>query len=116
MKSFTRAVALTLAMALAGYPAGALAQSRTSKSFSIQVGYVVNLSWTASTTPNVTYNVYVSMVSGGPYTIINSSPITGLTYQDLDTISGNTYYYVATAVDSAGQESVNSNEASVTIP
>ena len=111
-----KAVVLALAMALAGYPAGALAQSKTSKPFSIQVGHVVSLSWTASTTVGVTYNVYVSAVSGGPYVRINTSPISVLTYQDLNTISGNTYYYVATAVDLSGNESVNSNETSVTVP
>lgn len=110
-----RAVVLALAMALAGYPAGALAQTKTSKPFSIQVGHVVSLSWTASTTPEVTYNMYVSAVPGGPYIRVNTSPIAGLTYRDLNATAGNTYYYVATAVDSSGNESVNSNEVSVVI-
>jgi hypothetical protein len=31
-------------------------------------------------------------------------------------VNGTTYFYVATAVDSTGNESVNSNEASAAIP
>jgi fibronectin type 3 domain-containing protein len=110
-------MALVLALTLAGYPAGVFAgQNHASRPYSLQVGHVVTLSWQASTTSNVTYNVYFGTISGGPYTRVNSSPITGLTYQDLGAIAGNTYYYVATAVDSSGNESVYSNEIKVTIP
>jgi len=62
------------------------------------------------------YNVYRGTVSGGPYTKINSSLITGLTYSDSTVVNGTEYYYVATAVDSSGDESVNSNEVSASIP
>jgi len=41
-----------------------------------------NLSWIASSTPNVEYNVYRSNVSGGPYVKLNSSLITVLVYSD----------------------------------
>lgn len=106
-----------LAVALAVNSAGAVAgQDKASKQLTVPVGHVVTLSWTASTSTGVTYNMYISVVSGGPYTKINSGPISGLTYQDLKAISGNTYYYVATAVDSTGNESVNSNEVKVIIP
>ncbi|MGB2779076.1 MAG: choice-of-anchor D domain-containing protein, partial [Candidatus Acidiferrum sp.] len=72
----------------------------------------VLLSWTASTSTVSGYNVYRGTVSGGPYTQINPSLITTLTYTDSTVVSGTTYYYVATAVDSSGNQSVNSNEAS----
>ena len=62
------------------------------------------------------YNIYRGTVSGGPYTKINSSLITILTYTDSTVQSGITYYYVATAVDSSGDESVNSDEVSAPIP
>jgi fibronectin type 3 domain-containing protein len=39
-----------------------------------------------------------------------------LTYTDSTVQSGAQYYYVATAVDSSGNESVNSNEVSALIP
>jgi hypothetical protein len=60
--------------------------------------------------------MYVSQTSGGPYIKINPVLIVGLAYQDLNAVSGNTYFYVATAVDFSGDESVNSNEVSAVIP
>jgi fibronectin type 3 domain-containing protein len=62
------------------------------------------------------YNVYRSTVSGNSYTKINSSLVTGLTFTDSTVQNGTTYYYVTTAVDSSGNESVYSNVASATIP
>jgi len=78
--------------------------------------YSVTLTWVASTSSVAGYNVYRGTVSGGPYTKINSSLITGLTYSDSTVVNGTEYYYVATAVDSSGDESVNSNEVSASIP
>jgi fibronectin type 3 domain-containing protein len=80
------------------------------------VQHSVVLTWAASTSSVAGYNVYRGTVSGGPYTKINSSLITGLTYTDSTVVSGTTYYYVATAVDSSGDESVNSNGVSGTVP
>jgi fibronectin type 3 domain-containing protein len=62
------------------------------------------------------YNIYRSTVSGGPYAKINSSLVAALDYTDSTVQSGTTYYYVATAADSSGNESVFSNEISFTIP
>ena len=89
-----------------------------STQFSIPIGHVVTLTWNASTSSGVTsYNVYWSGVHGGPYSILGSVPASGpLTYQDLAVTSGTSYYYVVTAVNSAGEESAYSNEAMVTIP
>jgi len=80
------------------------------------VAHSVALSWTASTSSVVGYNVYRSTTSGGPYTLITSSAITGTTFTDNAAQAGVTYFYVVTAVDSSGNESVNSNEASATVP
>ena len=74
------------------------------------------LSWNASTSTVAGYNIYRGTVSGGPYTKINSSLISILTYTDTTVQSGITYYYVATSVDSSGDESVNSDEVSAPIP
>ena len=76
----------------------------------------VSLSWTASTSTVVGYNVYRGTVSGGPYTLLTSSPVAGTTYTDLAVASGQAYYYVVTAVNSSGTESVYSNQASATVP
>ncbi|MBZ5634655.1 MAG: hypothetical protein LAO55_16150 [Acidobacteriia bacterium] len=75
----------------------------------------VTLSWLASITSNVTYNIYRGTTSGGPYAKVNGSPL-GLSYVDNSVQSGQTYYYVATAVDANGIESVFSNQATAVIP
>ena len=76
----------------------------------------VVLSWTASTSPVVGYNAYRSTISGGQYTKLNSSLIATTSYTDQTVQSGSTYYYVATAVDSQGNESSYSNQAVATVP
>jgi len=80
------------------------------------VQHSVSLTWNASTSTVSGYNVYRSTVSGGSYTKINSSLAAVLTYTDSTVQNGTTYYYVTTAVDSTGAESVFSNEVSAPIP
>lgn len=60
----------------------------------------------------ISYNVKRSTTAGGPYTDI-ATEVTGTTYTDTTAVNGTVYYYVVTAVNSAG-ESENSNEASAT--
>jgi hypothetical protein len=60
--------------------------------------------------------VYRSAVSGGSYTKINSSLVAGPPYTDSTVVSGKTYYYVTTSVDSSGEESPYSNEVQAVIP
>jgi hypothetical protein len=77
----------------------------------------VDLSWNASTSQDVVgYNVYRSYTSGGPYGKINSALDPSTAYTDSSVVSGKTYYYVATAVNSSDQESIYSNEAQAIIP
>jgi hypothetical protein len=79
--------------------------------------HAADLIWAASASSGVTgYRVYRGVVSGGPYTILNSSPISPITYSDPTVGSGQTYYYVVTAVDSSDVESAYSNEASAIVP
>jgi hypothetical protein len=80
------------------------------------VVHSVSLTWAASASTVVGYNLYSSSHSGGPYTRMNSSPTASLSYSDTDVVSGDTYYFVATAVDSEGTESVYSNQAVALIP
>jgi len=70
----------------------------------------VALSWTASSGAT-TYNVKRATVNGGPYTVV-ASP-TSTSYTNTGLTNGTTYYYVVTAVNSAG-ESGNSSQASAT--
>ncbi len=59
------------------------------------------------------YAIYRSETSGGPYDAVGQSPSTQ--WVDTNTTSGATYYYVVTAVDTFGNESDPSNEASATV-
>jgi hypothetical protein len=74
------------------------------------------LSWTASASFVVGYNVYQAVSPGGPYSIRNSSPVATTRYLDLTVQPGQTYYYVVTAVDSNNVESEYSTEVPATIP
>jgi fibronectin type 3 domain-containing protein len=79
------------------------------------VPHWVALSWNASSSSVTGYNVYRSTVNGGAYARI-SSLVSALTYNDSTVQSGTTYYYVTTAVDSQGTESVFSNQVVAVIP
>jgi hypothetical protein len=73
-------------------------------------GHFVTLTWVASNSRVVGYNVYRSTKPGGSFKRINSDLIRGLTYRDQDVQSGMTYYYTIRAVDAKGQQSNDSNE------
>ena len=77
----------------------------------------VTLNWTASTSTVSGYNVYRSTTNGSGYVKINTTGLVGaLTYVDTTVQSATTYYYVATAVDSSGNESADSNQATAIVP
>jgi hypothetical protein len=77
--------------------------------------HTVDLTWNASSGA-VGYNIYRGTVSGGPYTMINTSLDSTTAYTDSTVVSGQTYYYVATAVNSESEESGYSNLAQAAIP
>jgi len=85
-------------------------------SASSQQAHSVSLSWIASTSTVKGYNIYRSTSSGSGYVKLNTSLINALTYSDGSVSSGTTYFYVATAVDSGGDESSDSNQAVAVIP
>jgi hypothetical protein len=74
----------------------------------------VRLTWKASSTPGVTYDLYRGVTPGGPYEEIQSG-ISTIQTTDKTVSSGTTYYYVARSQDSSGQ-SVNSNEVKAVVP
>lgn len=80
------------------------------------VQHSVDVNWVASTSTVAGYNVYRGTLSGGPYSKINTTLITGLTYTDSTVSSGATYYYVVTAVAADGTESSFSNQVQAVIP
>jgi fibronectin type 3 domain-containing protein len=78
--------------------------------------HTVGLTWSPSASSVVGYNIYRGTATGGPYSKINSSSIVTASYSDATVKSGSTYFYVTTAVNSAGTESSKSNEVRATIP
>jgi len=78
--------------------------------------HTVTITWRASISPVVGYNLYRSVTPGINYVKINTVPIQGVTFTDSTVENGVTYYYVARAVDPRGVESANSKETSAAIP
>lgn len=77
----------------------------------------VFLHWSPSDSNDIVgYNIARSTTPGQGYTRINSALISDTSYSDGTVQSGRAYYYVATAVNSAGQESPASNEAVADVP
>ncbi|MGD0572694.1 MAG: cellulase family glycosylhydrolase [Sedimentisphaerales bacterium] len=75
----------------------------------------VSLDWNTNTEIDLAgYNVYRSTTSGSGYVELNSALLTSSNYTDTNVVNGTTYYYVVTAVDTSGLESVNSSEVSAT--
>lgn len=81
-----------------------------------QSAHSVSLSWNASASAVVGYNIYRASQSGGPYIQVNTSLQPSTTYSDNNVQSGATYFYVVTAVDGSSQESGFSNESQAVIP
>ena len=76
----------------------------------------VVLTWNASPTGGVTYNVFRGTTTGAEGTTpINTSSIASLNYTDANVTPGTTYYYTVEAVNSAGS-SAPSNEAPAAVP
>jgi hypothetical protein len=81
------------------------------------IQHTVDLSWNASTSTSIVgYNVYRASSAGGTYTKINSSVNPSMSFSDSTVQSGQTYYYVTTAVNSSGVESSYSNQVQAAVP
>jgi hypothetical protein len=78
--------------------------------------HTVALSWAPAVTGVTGFRTYVSMVSGGPYVEMGSVPSTTLAYTDSSVQSGQTYFYVVTAVDASNNESLYSGEVAAIVP
>ncbi|RYD67800.1 MAG: hypothetical protein EOP83_02025 [Verrucomicrobiaceae bacterium] len=78
------------------------------------VGGDIVLSWNPS--PLATsYQIKRSTVNGGPYTTI-ATGVTSTSYTDTTSVSGQTYYYVISAVNSIGQGANSAQLAVVAVP
>jgi hypothetical protein len=80
----------------------------------------VDVAWVASVSAGVTgYNIYRGTVSGGPYSQVNATLVSGTAYTDHTVSSGVHYCYVVTSYAPSGynpQESVYSVESCTTVP
>ena len=77
----------------------------------------VSLSWHASHGRSIAgYRVYRNTVPDTDLILLTEVIPADLTYVDSTVVSGNTYAYVVTAVNSDGEESHHSNEVTVVIP
>ena len=76
----------------------------------------IELTWHASATNGVMYNVFRGTSPGGENaTPLNSSPISGTTYMDTTVTPGQNYYYTVEAVDPGGS-SAPTNETQGDVP
>jgi large repetitive protein len=121
----------TMSLLLSGTPSSASTYAPTVQvtgcgggtykhSYSIAIqgtaNHVVDVSWKASTTSDVTgYNLYRSP-DGVNWKKANVSLIASTMYNDATVANGSTYYYAATAVDINGHESSKSASVKVTVP
>ena len=75
----------------------------------------ITLDWDDNTDLDLAgYNVLRSTNSGGPYLRLNGALLLTSDFTDTGLSNGVTYYYVVTAVDTSGNESGTSSEASAT--
>jgi len=77
--------------------------------------HTVGLSWNTDTSPVQGYYVYRGGQNRGPYAKISTLQ-PGTSYTDASVLSGQTYYYVVTALGTNSLESAYSNQAVATIP
>jgi hypothetical protein len=83
------------------------------------VAHAATLTWTASPTTNVKYNVYRASSPGGYTTSpLATVPAGTITYVDASVLAGQTYYYVVRAVDPNNSSNVSAptNEMTANIP
>jgi hypothetical protein len=78
--------------------------------------HTVRLSWNPSESPIAGYYVYRSQSASNGFKKITSSPLSSTDYDDSTVVSGTTYYYAVTAVNTSGEESAYSNEATAVVP
>jgi Abnormal spindle-like microcephaly-assoc'd, ASPM-SPD-2-Hydin/Fibronectin type III domain len=76
----------------------------------------VALSWNASSSAVAGYNVYVSASSGGPYSLVNTSPVPSTNYVDTNVQAGATYHFYITSVSGSYQESAPSASVQASVP
>lgn len=116
LKRFLAIAILTVGISLSAQAQGKLKSQTTAHS--------ATLSWTASVTSGVTYNVYRSTSVSGPFTVVSTPTVPGsaVSFTDSAVTPGASYIYQVTSVCGAtcpagiAGESVPSNQITVIIP
>ena len=115
--TFNPTAAGTLSANISFFTSTSSSATETVSGTGTTIQHIVNLSWNPSTSTSVMgYNVYRGTAATGPYTQVNPSLNTSMNYSDGTVKSGQTYYYVTTAVDSSGVESSHSNQVQTVVP
>ncbi len=76
----------------------------------------VVLAWNPSVSLVTGYHIYRSETSDGPFKKLNNGIVTADSYTDSTVVPGATYFYMVKSVGHGGSESVDSAQASATIP
>jgi fibronectin type 3 domain-containing protein len=115
--TFNPTAAGTLSANISFFTSTSSSATETVSGTGATIQHIVNLSWNPSTTTSVMgYNVYRGTAATGPYSQVNLSLNASMNYSDGTVKSGQTYYYVTTAVDSSGVESSHSNQVQAVVP
>jgi hypothetical protein len=73
----------------------------------------IEVSWSRSADPDVAkYNVYRSLVPGGPYQRVNVDAVDHAVFMDTGLMPSTRYYYVVSSIDRSGNESAYSSPSS----
>lgn len=115
--TFNPTAAGTLSANISFFTSTSSSTTETVSGTGATIQHIVNLSWNPSTSTSVMgYNVYRGTAATGPYSQVNPSLNASMDYSDSTVKSGQTYYYVTTAVDSSGVESSHSNQVQAVVP
>ncbi len=82
------------------------------------IAHQVGLSWDAPvSSPDFVagYHIYRSPINGS-FALLNTLADTAVTYVDSTVVSGSSYSYEVRSVDSSGEESIPSNQVTITVP
>jgi fibronectin type 3 domain-containing protein len=108
--------ALCVVLLVLAFSAGRLAHRAGAPQARTPAAHSADLKWNASASPVVGYNVYRSEKTGGPFAKLTGAPIRETRYTDRTVQSAHTYFYMVTAVDGQGRESLYSNQIKAVIP
>jgi fibronectin type 3 domain-containing protein len=115
-RSSSRLFAVSLFFAALALLPAACGRNRAADQDARPGHHSVTLTWAASTTPVVGYNVYRAAPPTGPYSKLNSEPIMTTYYADTSVEAGHTYAYHVTAVNGKKRESPATTDVTATVP